>query len=920
MANASGRKRRGDPVLLKIDAVRRSAVLWAMGWGYLWVVLMVTAMVFGGVLLDHAFVLQKWGRLAFFRAFVCSLGASVLVASLFPVVRRMGRLYVARRMEAERPELRNALISYLQCRGDPGTPRELKLLLGRKAEKLIRPLDTRVAVDRTGYVRLGVAVCVLMALFLLYLVFAPKSSAVSLRRLFLPRTDILPPTATRLSEITPGDMYVITGDEPRLKVKVDGVRPRGVYAVWDGAGFEDRRILLSEKRSGLWEGRFPPVLSDGSYHVAAGDTRSDRFGIHVLPRPAVRQVTLTLRPPAYTGLPVRRVNDGSAEVIAGTEVSVRALTNLPPQSGYLQFDVGRRIWMRAVEGESALEAAFTALRSDAYSVHFESVRYPDGSSFANLAPVKFTIVCREDRAPQVTLHAPPDGIQLSPSDTAPVTYSVRDDFRVTRVRLRYSVGGLASPAIPIAEPDARKLERAVHEWDLSGMPVRGGAVIVYYVEAEDNWPEVPHVGRSETRRIVVVGPKPERREEPPEAPREGRRQEPDEPDVREPAEAPAEPQTAPTSDRDEGAGPEARRAEKEGERPGATPPEQQPREVTGDAEEERKLRLLEDYARRIAELLGPDQGRRDRAEGVGQGQAPRVAPAQDGISEAAAAGRQGEPSGAARREGGPAGTGESGVSEPRRGVPPAGAESQTAAGPADSREAPAGQGEPQPGRAAGAPAADGSEAGQKGAGTGGAPAAGEGSAAGSEQAGQEGSGPGAAGASGGGGSQAAGGTAPAGQAASAPGGGAAGSSGMGVSQLPPDGPPEGPLDRRLLDNVVEEVAQLLDGDRLPQHLLDDLGTNRQKLRAFVERYREQRAQQRSREAAPEPGQAEFSEAVGRVIQAIGPAAGGMGAKDALPARSRKDALRSRFEGAGDRLSPRYRDVVDRYYKAVSEEL
>ena len=52
---------------------------------------------------------------------------------------------------------------------------------------------------------------------------------------------------------------------------------------------------------------------------------------------------------------------------------------------------------------------------------------------------------------------------------------------------------------------------------------------------------------------------------------------------------------------------------------------------------------------------------------------------------------------------------------------------------------------------------------------------------------------------------------------------------------------------------------------------------------------------------------------------LGAAAEEMVAKDALPTKQRKDTLRSRFEGAGERLSPRYRDLVDRYYKVLSEE-
>ena len=89
MAHVAQKHRAGDPVLLKVDSIRRSVVFWTLGWGYLWLALLIAALLFGGVLLDHALVLQKWGRLTFFWAFVALLVAVTLSASLFPLVRRM---------------------------------------------------------------------------------------------------------------------------------------------------------------------------------------------------------------------------------------------------------------------------------------------------------------------------------------------------------------------------------------------------------------------------------------------------------------------------------------------------------------------------------------------------------------------------------------------------------------------------------------------------------------------------------------------------------------------------------------------------------------------------------------------------------------------------------------------------------------
>ncbi len=802
---------RKDPVLLKIDGVRRAVVSWAIGWGYLWVCLLAAALTFAGVLADHAFVLQKWSRLAFFRAFVLAVGGGAVLATFYPLLRRMGRLYVARRMEQQHPELKNALISYLQCRDDPRMPGELKGMMRRKAAATIQSLDTSVVVERGRYVRLSLVLGGLVVAFLLYLAFSPKSAAVSLRRLMQPGRDILPPTSTRLAEIEPGEIYVITGDRPRLMVRVEGARPQSVYAVWSGETFEAKRVLLAEKEGARWEGAFPPVLEGGSYYVAAGDTRSDRFGVTVLPRPAVSALSIRVRPPAYTALPARTESDGNLEVPAGTEIDLRATTNLPPASGYLEFDSGRRVWLNPSAGGAALEGNFGAQRSDGYSVHFESVAFPGGVTFKNMTPVNYRLTVLEDRPPEAELLGPPDGIEVGPAQTVRVRYRAEDDYGVVRARLRYALSPLLSPTLTMAEGEPRRSVEGEYEWDLTTVPARPGMTLTYHVEAEDNRPGVPQVGRSEERRIVVTG-------EPDAAAGE--------------EESPGEQQRAPAPDMEPG-------AEGEGDRPEAPAGgEPSPAEHEGAG----ALEDLRERAQRIAEAL--DAGR--ESEG-------RPSPG-------------GEAAGEAAQDARPQQDGE----EPPAGQCPDGASEGDGECGGGGAEGEGGKGAP-----------GGAGAGDAGAGEG--PTSGQGGEAGTEvsesgEAGAEGR-------------------------------------GVGVRRLPGPGAPERALPPEALDRAIEELARMMEQDDLPRGLLKDLGTDRGELARFIDRYRRARQHaERAERAEPEPR----PDAEGRVLAPAGPAAEGVRARDAAPP-GEKDELRSRFEGAGERLSPRYRDVVNRYYEALSGE-
>jgi hypothetical protein len=678
---------------------------------------------------------------------------------------------------------------------------------------------------------------------------------------------------------------------------------------------------------------------------------------------------------------VRTVQDGNVDVLSGTVIRLRAATNLPPQTGYVQFDSGRRIWLEPVPGQAALEGEFAAVQSDGYCVRFETIQYPDGSSFKNRTPVKYTLVCRPDEAPVVQLHEPADGVEMGPSDTVRIIYSASDDLSVEAVRLCFSGNGPAFSTVTVAQPRAPAVQNASYAWDLSALPLRGGSVITYYVEADDNWPEVPHTGRSQTRRIVIRGTVPDtgvpgaqERQAPGngaqrEAPQPGTSgaPQPGEARAEQPAAGPVKPGT-PTQPQERQPGPEG------GQATAGAPP--------GTGEGSAAARELTEYARRLRELTGEGQGGQQAApagsaggeRGTEQvaGQQPGQVGAEGKTGEGTAgpaqeqvrAPAEGQPSDAGRpagesgeRAGRPGGPGpESGqmqASGRRQGET---GQAEGSAGGATGRGGQETAGAPSQGGAAGTSGGAKPGAGESGAtsgeGQGTGTSGGEGQRSGAPQGAAGASEPGAGSAAPGGQMGASQGEGPspggsvgqavaqgrtgageaqqgaqgtvgavgeAGSAPSGPAGLGAGSSGTGVRRLPGPGLPEGPLDLPALDRFAQDLQRKLDEDSLPPRFLEDLGTNRQKLRDLIERYKSYRKEAPPDAAtAGEPGATEVTDSGGRVMRGAG-AAPGVQLADALPQQPDKDSLRSRFEAAADRLSPRYREAVNSYYKALSEQ-
>jgi hypothetical protein len=778
-------------VLAGIDAVRRSVSLWRMGRGYLILCLIAVGLVFAGVLADHSFVLQRTGRLAFFRTLVLACGAGLLLASLHPVARRVGRLYVARKVEDSRPALRNALISYVQVRDDPSVPVGAKALLARRAAPHLRGLSARVAIDLRIHRRLAAAVCVVLLAFLAYGVATPKSSLVSVARLLLPNADILPPTATRIVDIRPGDVYAVSGQRPQLQVAVRGVRPDQVYAVWSGVSYAKRRIPLTESQPGAWQGRFPVVLEDGTYYVVAGDTRSERYRVTLVPKPLIETIELEIESPAYTGLPTALVNGGDLDVVRGSTVHVRARTSLPPTRGAVHFGSGGRTLLMCATDEQMLTGKFTVWQSDTYSIQFEGAACPACDTLRNTSPIEYAIRCREDLPPVLTVHGPPDRTEALPDDTVNITYSVSDDFGLTEVRLLHVSGGFISQPLVLARNPGRKLTRVDWAWDLATTGVSPGRELAYYVEAEDNYQAAHHVTRSERRTILIVG----------EAPSP------------EPAEA-----------RPHRAGPRVP------PRPGGRP------------------------APRPADLEWPDD-----LDGGDDEPAQEAVDAQPDQDEST----PGVPAPSVDRD--------DSDTEP--------AQDGDDALPAEGEEPASPEGQPVPQRGSG----DYRGGVERPAVAGAAPSDSQG------------------------------------RAGTSPAGAGVGADATGVRPEPPDaaGPGRSALIGRHVgpDEEAGDTAQA--ADDAAREMLRELGVDHEQLREYVERYKERARLVVEAETDPRPLRPRGVDQQARVLAAAR-AAAGLSAPDWTGPAPPPDNLRIRFEGARERLSPAYRDIVDRYFVALSE--
>ena len=121
-----------------------------------------------------------------------------------------------------------------------------------------------------------------------------------------------------------------------------------------------------------------------------------------------------------------------------------------------------------------------------------------------------------------------------------------------------------------------------------------------------------------------------------------------------------------------------------------------------------------------------------------------------------------------------------------------------------------------------------------------------------------------------------------------------------------------------LRTALAEVERRLLDETLPDTMLDDLGMNRQQLDEFIRRYRRQLGE--GEPVDEEPGaDTEKPPVAGSVLETGPERAEDVTIESGAPAGTQKDSLRSRFEDESGKISPRYREAVNAYYKKLSEE-
>jgi len=277
-------------------------------------------------------------------------------------------------------------------------------------------------------------------------------------------------------------LKVFKGENFTLNVAVAGKALPASLSLLTTDGAE-RPLAPVPGHPGEFRYTFEQPAQDVTFQLSGAGFVSDEYHLTVLERPDLRDFTVRVTYPAYTGRPAETVrNGGNLTVPEGSQLRWEFST-AATEALALRFDNPAELVQASQQGASFV-AERRALRSQPYFVDLRN------AASTNPNPISYQLTVVPDAPPSLTVEAF--------SDTTSLRYlalggSATDDYGLTALRLHYRLhragagpnagGGYASRALALPSGAGGTY---AYTWNLGPLGLQPGDRLEYFVEAVDN--------------------------------------------------------------------------------------------------------------------------------------------------------------------------------------------------------------------------------------------------------------------------------------------------------------------------------------------------------------------------------------------------------------------------------------------------
>ncbi|MEM1063539.1 MAG: hypothetical protein AAGJ97_14535, partial [Planctomycetota bacterium] len=429
-------------------------------------------------------------------------------------------------IERAHPEFGGTLFGLVDAERDDdgrGVRPLIAAALRKRAARGLSSVDPDETVDRRMLMRLSLVLLAMAVLGCAYAVFSPKSLGNAINRAFLPSSETAVATRTRIIDVVPGDATLAAGEVLDIAVEyadADPERPVVLFTTDDRRAVDAEVELLPVpdrvKRLGAtWAGvAGSGVVGSAEYTVRVGDATAGPFRLKVLTPPTPEIESISLTPPAYTGLPATDSSGPAVDGVEGTEAVWRVTSDRPLRTAKVVFADEEAFVAPAeeltlsgidsnVEGVFRYEASWDlTLRPDGTSPAFYRIEAVDEDGIATVRPPVYPVSIRPDEPPVVEIRRPKGPVTRKPGVPVDIDWAAGDpDFALRDVILRTEKNGASVPQVIALYEGSDKSASGRHRFDLKPLRAKEGDVVTVWLQARDN--REPDANRQISDRLEI---------------------------------------------------------------------------------------------------------------------------------------------------------------------------------------------------------------------------------------------------------------------------------------------------------------------------------------------------------------------------------------------------------------------------------
>ncbi len=250
------------------------------------------------------------------------------------------------------------------------------------------------------------------------------------------------PSPEFVLHVAPGDVELVRGDSLQVIVTATGTLPKELTITRKEKGrTADAPLTVEGNENGQYTVTWTGLATSFEYWAYSGAVTSAKYTATIQELPAVRYLSLTLTPPAYTELQPLTLeeNVGDISAVVGTQAKLVISATKTLQSAAIEFfditgenlTTPRETLALTLEGSKAT-GQFTVTKSGTYQIKLR-----DGEGRENRDEISYRINARPDEAPVISLVEPANDLEIAADIKIPLVADAADDYGFSKMTLRY---------------------------------------------------------------------------------------------------------------------------------------------------------------------------------------------------------------------------------------------------------------------------------------------------------------------------------------------------------------------------------------------------------------------------------------------------------------------------------------------------